>query len=70
MPHKLTITLNDGVYADLLRTVGRGNIGHFLENLAHLNATYSGTLTAAEGLGCTGYRGPAPTDARIKQAIK
>lgn len=70
MLHKLTITVEDDVYEGLHRVVGRGQIGRFLANLARPHVTGAGSLKAAEGLGCTGYRGPARTDAQIKRAVK
>ncbi|MDT8441367.1 MAG: hypothetical protein RQ723_06875 [Desulfuromonadales bacterium] len=33
MQKKLTISLNEGVYDELHRVVGRGNISKFIENL-------------------------------------
>ncbi|MGK2905893.1 MAG: addiction module antitoxin [Desulfuromonadales bacterium] len=33
MQKKLTISLNEGVYDELRRVVGRGNISKFIENL-------------------------------------
>lgn len=33
MQKKLTISLNEGVYDELCRVVGRGNISKFIENL-------------------------------------
>ena len=70
MFHKLTINLSDDVYDGLHRVVGRGKIGRFLEDLARPHVTRHKTITPAEGFGCTGYKGPAPTDAEIRAAVR
>lgn len=70
MHRKLTINLNEDVYRGLHRVVGRGSIGRFLENLARPHVIKGGDLEPRAGLGCTGYKGAAPTDAEIGAGMR
>ena len=46
MQRKMTITLDEAVYAGLHQVIGRGNISQFLENLARPHVLKDDTLDA------------------------
>lgn len=70
MHHKLTINLSRDVYRGLHRVIGRGKIGRFLEDLARPHVVGGGAIEPRAGLGCTGYKGPAPTVSQIRDGVR
>lgn len=69
MLKKLTINVNEDVYSGLHQVIGQGRISQFLENLARPYVTQIKKISPREGLGCTGYKGPALKDTDIPKAV-
>jgi hypothetical protein len=61
MQKKMTITLDEAVYAGLHQVIGRGNISQFLENLARPHVLKEDTLDL-------GYQAMAADTEREQQA--
>ena len=61
MHRKMTITIDEAVYAGLHRVIGRGNISQFLEDLARPHVLKEDSLDA-------GYRAMAADAAREADA--
>lgn len=61
MQRKMTITIDEAVYAGLHKVIGRGNISQFLESLARPHVLKEDTLDA-------GYQAMAADTAREAEA--
>ena len=61
MQRKMTITIDEAVYAGLHQVIGRGNISQFLENLARPHVLKEDSLDA-------GYQAMAADAAREAEA--
>ena len=63
MHRKLTITVRDDVYEGLYRTVGRGNISQYVEDLLRPHVVADHDLTAL-------YREMAADEEREREALE